>query len=331
MDEGPPVPFEQHWDSAGEEELSEVEADMIFQAQKLAAERDAETDDEEDLSEDSDVDHERDQESSDCGSDYITTNIQVSHGRAGASRGRARASNSSETLLRKQGTKGSSEGRKKKKKYLSYEFCPLPHRPPILRLLTKHFCQHPLLPERHGQPRTEEHIYRDSVLEAHLYCKNNSLREVWAYLWNNWYSPGKWRLWARSAHPHAIPRKRTTMVVEALWRNLKRLVLRHHNRPRVDFATFALVTQALPPYRHKLLKILDDPRKGRAGLLRGEQIPIKQAWLALYEREATGSYDTNKLQWTCSCGAQKYHSYLLCKHLVKAVGCPEPDWWATVV
>ena len=65
--------------------------------------------------------------------------------------------------------------------------------------------------------------------------------------------------------------------------------------------------------------------------LHGKQIPIKQAWLALYEWEATGSYNTNKLQWTCSCGAQKYHSYLLCKHLVKAVGRPEPDWWATVV
>ena len=65
MDEGPPVPFEQHWDIAGEDELSEVEADMIFQAQKLAVERDAGTDDQEDLSEDSDVDYERDQESSD--------------------------------------------------------------------------------------------------------------------------------------------------------------------------------------------------------------------------------------------------------------------------
>ena len=48
MDEGPPVPFEQHWDSVGEEELSEVEADIIFQAQKLAVECDAETDNKED-------------------------------------------------------------------------------------------------------------------------------------------------------------------------------------------------------------------------------------------------------------------------------------------
>ena len=108
-------------------------------------------------------------------------------------------------------------------------------------------------------------------------------------------------------------------------------MLRHHNCLRVNFATFALVTQALLPYRHKLLKILDDPCKGQAGLLHGEQIPIKQAWLALYKWEATGSYNMNKLQWTCSCGAQKYHSYLLCKHLVKAVGHPGPNLWATVV
>ena len=67
------------------------------------------------MSEDSDADYERDQEGSDCGSNYIITNIQVSHGRAGASCGRARAKNSSETLMHKQGTKGSSEGRTKKR------------------------------------------------------------------------------------------------------------------------------------------------------------------------------------------------------------------------
>ena len=152
MDKGLPVPFEQHWDSAGEDELSEVEADMIFQAQKLAVEHDAESDDDEDLSKDSDVDYERDQEGSDCGSDYITTDIQVSHGCTRVSCGRSRASNSSKTLMHKQGTKGNSEGHKKKRKSLSYKFCPLPHHPPILHLLTKHFCQHPLLPECHGQP-----------------------------------------------------------------------------------------------------------------------------------------------------------------------------------
>jgi len=79
------------------------------------------------------------------------------------------------------------------------------------------------------------------------------------------------------------------MVVEAMWRNFKRLVLYLYNRPRVDFATYALVTQALPPYRIKLNRILDDPRKGRASFLNGEQGPIKKAWLTLHKREIKGT------------------------------------------
>ena len=121
------------------------------------------------------------------------------------------------------------------------------------------------------------------------------------------------------------------MVVEAMWRSLKRLVLRNYNRPRVDFATFALVTEVLSLYRHKLLKIFDNPREGQPTSLHGEKIPIRKAWLALYEKEATGSYDTDVLQWTCSCGMQKYHSYLLCKHLVQRLPRPQAKWWTTVV
>ena len=334
MEEVTSFPTEQPWDSEGEEELSDIETDMMFQAANLAMERDEETEDlNEDSGEDSDVDAESHQEGQESGdeSDYITSNIRGSRRRTGVSRKRAGASHPSKTFAHSQGTKGNCQGRRQKHKKLSYEFCPLPHRPSILRLLMKHFCQHPLLPERHGQPRTPEQIHRDSVYEAYLHCKNNRLCEVWAYLWTNWYAPDKWRLWARSAYPHAIPRKRTTMVVEAMWRNFKRLVLYLYNRPRVDFATYALVTQALLAYRKKLVRILDDPRKGRAASLNGEQIPIKKAWLALHARKIGGEYDTDILRWTCSCGTQKYHSYLLCKHLVKKVRIPDPDWWATIV
>ena len=116
-----------------------------------------------------------------------------------------------------------------------------------------------------------------------------------------------------------------------MWRNFKRLVLHLYNRPRVDFATYALVTQALPAYRNKLVRIRNDPRKGRAATLHGEQIPIKKAWLLLLDKPVEGKYETNVCKWTCSCGMQKYHSYLLCKHLVKEVPCPPPEWWATVV
>ena len=79
------------------------------------------------------------------------------------------------------------------------------------------------------------------------------------------------------------------------------------------------------------MRILDDPHKGQAATINGEQIPIKKAWLTLRTRELGGEYDTDIFHWTCDCGTQKYHSYLLCKHLVNKVCVPPPEWWATIV
>ena len=300
INEGSSAPFEQHGD---DEELDEDEMDVAFQAEKLAMEQDEESDDQEG-DEDSEVDTESDQEGSESESDYNPNENRGSHRRAGVPHKHAGPSNSSKTFVHKKATKDTCERRKQKNKNLGYEFCPLSHRPSILRLLIKHFCQHPLLPDCHGQLRTAELIHSDSVYEAFLHCKRNHLREVWAYLWTSWYSPDKWRLWARLAYPNAIPRKRTTMVVEVMWRNFKRLVLYQYNCPRVDFATYALVTQALPAYRMKIVRILDDPRKGRAAALHGEQIPIKKAWLILRDKPIQGQYVTNVLEWTCDCGTK---------------------------
>ena len=263
-------------------------------------------------------------------SNYIPSKIRGSRRSTGVSHKPARASNPSKTFMHKQGTKDSCEGGRQKKKNLAYEFCPLPHQPSILHLLTKHFCLHPLLPECHGELWTADHIHHDSVHEIYLHCKRNHLCEVWAYLWTNWYTPEKWRLWVQSAYPHAIPQKWTTMVVKAMWWNFKCLLLYLHNCLRVDFATFALVTQALPAYRYKLFNILNNPHEGWPSLC-GEQILIKKAWDLLYNREIRGNYNMNVGEWRCSCGQQKYHLYLLCKHLIKAVKYPEPNWWVTVV
>ncbi|KAI0652859.1 hypothetical protein C8Q70DRAFT_693133 [Cubamyces menziesii] len=160
----------------------------------------------------------------------------------------------------------------------TYQFCPPAHRLPLLRLFAKHASQHPLLPERHGQTRTAEEIYRDAVSEMYQHCKLNNLTEVWAYLWNSWYCRHRWRLWARSAYPKSVPHKRTTMIVEALWRGIKRLVLHMHNRPRVDLALHSIVTRAIPPYRLMLSKVLKTARPGRAAPLSHTQTDLKRAW-----------------------------------------------------
>ena len=323
---------DQLWDSEGEEELSEEDAPILFETMKLALERDEEPEESTvDSDEDSDVDTESEQEDDKYDHDYIPNKIRGSYGRAGRSKTSKLCGNAAAKAMPIRVATGDGKRKIAPKNRSTYEFCPFPHCLPIIRLLSKHFCLHPLLPERHGQSRGSDDIYSDSVHEMYRHCRNNQLREVWAYLWTNWYSPDKWELWARSAYPHAIPRKRTTMVVEAMWRNFKRLVLHLYNRPRVDFAAYALVTQALPLYRYKVTRVFYNPREGRAPALHGEQAPIKKAWEILRQKKLNGSYDTDYFLWTCSCGTQKYHPYLLCKHLVQSVRCPDPAWWATVL
>ena len=210
-----------------------------------------------------------------------------------------------------------------------YQFCPPPHRVTILRLFGKHASQHPLLPERHGQPRTSELIYRDAVQEMYQHCEANRLCEVWAYLWQSWYSPSKWKLWARSANGTSIPVHRTTMMVESLWRNLKRLVLHMYNRPPLDLANYAIITQSLAGYRITLSKILkaDSGQNRRPKKLSHMQEAFKRSWKALRNVPIKGAYKTDVTAWTCDCGAQKYHAYLLCKHLVHAAGSIPVTWW----
>ncbi|TCD62121.1 hypothetical protein EIP91_007458 [Steccherinum ochraceum] len=212
-----------------------------------------------------------------------------------------------------------------------YIFCPLAHRLPIMRLFGKHASLHPLLPERHGQPRSADQIRRDAVHEMYHHCYRNNLREVWAYLWNSWYSRDRWRLWTRSSHPISISNHRTTMMVEALWRVLKGLVLHRHNRPALDYTVFSIVTKLIPTYRGNLASIVNDPRPGRPKPLTNAQSSLKMAWDRLAESTIKGSYNTDLTRWTCECGAQKYHAHLLCKHLVQSAPPIPPAWWPKAV
>jgi hypothetical protein len=212
------------------------------------------------------------------------------------------------------------------------EFCPPSHRASILRLFAKHSSQHTLLPERDAQSRTPNEIRTEAVKEFYMHCKRHHLRDVWAYAWANWYSPEFWSLWARAAYGLAIPRKRTTMIVEALWRNYKRISMPHHARIAADYAVSVLIKDTLKVYRHRVLKHTDrDPRKGHTPTMTAEQKSFKAAWEKLSTATINGTYKTDPSSWTCNCGAQKYHSHLLCKHLVQSVPRPSHDWWPRVV
>jgi hypothetical protein len=211
-----------------------------------------------------------------------------------------------------------------------YVFCPAPHRRQILQLFTKHFCQHPLFPECDGV-KTAECIRQDAVMEMYQFCYQRGLREVWGYMWNSWYSPKMWRLWARSTSK-LISRLRTTMGVENFWRQLKHEFLHHFFRPRLDQLVWILINNVTPAYMARAEILEDTHRLGRSKPLTTYQKAFKKSWKALAKLPVSGRcYDTLVAQWTCKCGRQKYHRHHLCKHLVQAVKPPPASFWHSII
>ncbi|EJD33289.1 hypothetical protein AURDEDRAFT_43999, partial [Auricularia subglabra TFB-10046 SS5] len=122
-------------------------------------------------------------------------------------------------------------------------FCPAQHRKQLLRLFTKHFTQHPLLPE-------QAPCKAGAVSAMYHFCHARSLTEVWAYMWTSWYRAKMWPLWALSASP-LVPRLRTTMVVENFWKQLKHDWLHHLLHPRLDQLVYIICTKVIPAYVHR--------------------------------------------------------------------------------
>ena len=68
---------------------------------------------------------------------------------------------------------GGKERPPNRKRDPNYVFCPLSHQVSIIHLVSKHFCQHPILCEHHGQTQKPWQIHWDAVLEAYYHCKAN--------------------------------------------------------------------------------------------------------------------------------------------------------------
>ena len=199
-----------------------------------------------------------------------------------------------------------------------YTFCPAAHRKGILHLFTKHFCQHLIFPERHSQGimQTSQEIRENTVYEMYHFCHARGLREVWGYMWENWYCPKMWKLWARSTSPY-LSRLRTTMGVENFWRQLKYNHLHLVACPRLDHLVWILIYKVTPAY-FAHTGILDDSyRLGRSKTLTTYQRAFKKAWRKLAAKPISGKhYETSIKEWKCDCGQQKYQCHHLCKHLI---------------
>ncbi|GAA6000782.1 hypothetical protein JCM5350_006974 [Sporobolomyces pararoseus] len=90
----------------------------------------------------------------------------------------------------------------------------------IISMMETHYSRHPLIPNANGKKETADEIYRSSAKEMYEYCLKEDRGDAWAYLWESWYRPGRWDLWARSAY-HLIAVYRTTMGAEAFFKVLK--------------------------------------------------------------------------------------------------------------
>ncbi|KIK52108.1 hypothetical protein GYMLUDRAFT_105494, partial [Collybiopsis luxurians FD-317 M1] len=143
----------------------------------------------------------------------------------------------------------------------------------------QHLHQHPNIPlnDPAGTHLSAKEIHLHATLEVYNYCRKRGLVQAWAYFWNRWYTPKQWVLWARSSCD-AIPRVKTTMMVESTWRQLKRRDLHQFNRPRLDLLTYVILTKLLPRIRQKTQYILNRRRDGRPHPLAKWQETLKKDW-----------------------------------------------------
>ncbi|KAL0056678.1 hypothetical protein AAF712_016716 [Marasmius tenuissimus] len=224
-----------------------------------------------------------------------------------------------------------------------YTFCPAPHRKQLLHLFTKHFCSHQFFPtiRRYGGACSAAEIERDSVYDMYHFCYSRGLREVWAYMWNSWYCPAMWKLWARSSTPSSSPyltRLQTTMNVENFWKQLKHEQLHHLLHPRLDQLVFILIYKVTPMYAQRMDFLAPETRLGRSKPPTPLQTSFKKNWAECLAKRIRDSaieeYKTDLETWTCHCGVQMYNRHHICQHLVhlveSTIGKPPPKFWIQV-
>ncbi|CAK5263800.1 unnamed protein product [Mycena citricolor] len=240
-------------------------------------------------------------------------------------------------------------------------FCPPEHRDVTLDLYKMHGRLHPEIPVYEpDDPDSEEPnpflsadaIYNSAVYDMYFHCFDLDLSQLWAYMWNRWYSPAQWKLWARASEP-AIPRINTTMIVESLWKHVKHRDLAEFNRPRLDLVTHVIILNLLPRIKRNLDSIRKMRRAGRGPTLVGWQKDFRATWVDLSKsddhrltekqlrwlrkpkntknrderltqldqesKRTHGTYFTYVDKWVCSCSAFLMSRFLLCKHLVREV------------
>jgi hypothetical protein len=93
--------------------------------------------------------------------------------------------------------------------------------------------------------------------------------------------------------------------------------------PRLDQLVWIIIYKVTPAYMACAEILEDSYRLGRSKQLTTYQKYFKVAWKKLEQAQVSNwQYNTNVVNWTCTCGRQKYDRHHLCKHLVQAVDPP---------
>lgn len=93
------------------------------------------------------------------------------------------------------------------------QFCASELKAKVIEMVERHYHAHPLIPGYAAN--NPQAIHEWAVREMYEFCVAEALPELWAYMWGNWYRPGRWDLWARSTCEGMIAVLKTTMILES--------------------------------------------------------------------------------------------------------------------
>ncbi|KAJ7922612.1 hypothetical protein B0H13DRAFT_2317280 [Mycena leptocephala] len=190
-----------------------------------------------------------------------------------------------------------------------------------------------------------EQIHRRAAQQMYEFCHTNELSQVWAYICNRWYTLAQWALWARASFD-AIPRLKTTMVVESMWKHIKRRDLAQFNRPRLDLVAHLVLTSLLPRVKRTLEYVRGLRRIGRPQALAGGKKMLRRSGSTKVDPTSTvelpkswrfsrprpiprtgraartdcgrGLENPEPIKnWVCQCLSFPGNRFLMCKHLIR--------------
>ena len=145
---------------------------------------------------------------------------------------------------------------------------------------------------------TKEAIHPMCAAEMYSFCRSRDWWRTWVYFWTEWYTPEKWRLWARSVSVD-LPVLKTTMILESRWRVLKHDILHPYNRPRMDLVVHCIIRELMPINGSKMHYLLSRNHRMYQASWRRD---FKKDWKAARAMNLGNTVHTTDVDgWVCSC------------------------------